>query len=265
MTKVCVKCGSSEFSARGDCMPCKRIYDKAYRAANKEKVAESKKKCYEVNTEHYIKKSYDYYHSNKDEIAVKSKIYREYNKAAILEGKRLYRQNNRDKIREAKKEYYERNKEYVNTRQKEYYLRNKEERDAWAKSYRVANSESARMRTRQWLKDNSERAKAYKLIYHKENPEVFANARAVRRVREKTGKLSKGLFIRLLEEQGSTCPGCLIDIDRSNAQMDHFVPLSKGGTNTDNNIQLLCGLCNYRKHATDPMEWLSSLKPTDII
>lgn len=72
MTKVCVKCGSTELSIHGNCMPCKRVYDKAYRAANKEKVALVKKKAYEANTEHYINKSRDHYHSNKDEIAVKN-------------------------------------------------------------------------------------------------------------------------------------------------------------------------------------------------
>jgi 5-methylcytosine-specific restriction endonuclease McrA len=32
---------------------------------------------------------------------------------------------------------------------------------------------------------------------------------------------------------------------------DHKVPWSRGGTNTVNNIQLLCGRCNRRKGADD--------------
>ena len=32
---------------------------------------------------------------------------------------------------------------------------------------------------------------------------------------------------------------------------DHKVPWSRGGTNTVNNIQLLCGPCNRRKGADD--------------
>ena len=124
MTKVCLKCGLSEFSIRGDCMPCKRIYDKAYRAANKEKVSVTKKKAYVAKTDHYIKKSRDYYHLNKEDIAVKNKEYRESNKDVVLERKRVYRQNNRDKIATAEKEYYEKNKEYVNQRQRLYALAN---------------------------------------------------------------------------------------------------------------------------------------------
>ena len=36
---------------------------------------------------------------------------------------------------------------------------------------------------------------------------------------------------------------------------DHKVPWSRGGTNTVNNIQLLCGLCNRRKGADDIPVW----------
>ena len=36
-----------------------------------------------------------------------------------------------------------------------------------------------------------------------------------------------------------------------NIQFDHKVPWSRGGANTVNNIQLLCGRCNRRKGATD--------------
>lgn len=124
MTKVCVKCGSTEFSPRGDCRQCKRAYDNAYREANKEKVAAAKKKAYEAKTDYYVQKSNVHYHSNKENISVQTKSYRDKNKEKILEGKRLYRQNNRDKISAAEKEYYEKNKEYVSQRQRLYALNN---------------------------------------------------------------------------------------------------------------------------------------------
>lgn len=259
MTKVCVKCGSIDLSARGDCMPCKRVYDKAYRAANKEKVALAKKKAYEANTEHYINKSRNHYHSNKDEIAVKNKIYREENKDAILDGKRVYRQKNKEKIAASEKEYYEKNKEYVNQRQKEYVERNKESVDAKAKAYRIQHAERLAERSREWLKNNKERAAERQKKYYAENPEVYADARSVRRSRQSGGRLTRGIFTMLLEEQGNQCPGCLVKIDRGSSHLDHFMPLSLGGKHEDSNVQLLCASCNLRKHATHPQKWLESI------
>lgn len=40
---------------------------------------------------------------------------------------------------------------------------------------------------------------------------------------------------------------------------DHIKPIVSGGTNWIRNIQLLCGPCNVRKNATDPVEWAQRL------
>lgn len=36
---------------------------------------------------------------------------------------------------------------------------------------------------------------------------------------------------------------------------DHRRALADGGTNNIGNIELLCGTCNLRKHAKDPIAW----------
>jgi 5-methylcytosine-specific restriction endonuclease McrA len=40
--------------------------------------------------------------------------------------------------------------------------------------------------------------------------------------------------------------------------MDHIVPLISGGTNTDDNIQLMRSRCNQQKSAKHPIDFMQS-------
>lgn len=46
--------------------------------------------------------------------------------------------------------------------------------------------------------------------------------------------------------------GCALGDD---FHRDHRVALANGGDNDITNIELLCGPCNQRKHAKDPVRW----------
>lgn len=54
------------------------------------------------------------------------------------------------------------------------------------------------------------------------------------------------LFVRLARRDGPACTGCG---SGENLQIDHVVPIAKGGDNRLQNLQLPCGLCNQRKGA----------------
>lgn len=67
------------------------------------------------------------------------------------------------------------------------------------------------------------------------------------------GQLSPGTRERLFELQNGSCNGCgcaLVD-----SHIDHIVPLVRGGTNTDDNVQLLCPTCNLSKGSKTMEEW----------
>jgi hypothetical protein len=68
------------------------------------------------------------------------------------------------------------------------------------------------------------------------------------------GKLSKGIEQRLFEAQCGLCVCCGKPLG-DDYHLDHIMPLALGGTNTDDNVQLLLAKCNLRKSAKHPDEW----------
>lgn len=66
------------------------------------------------------------------------------------------------------------------------------------------------------------------------------------------GLLSHDLLDRLYKLQKGKCPCCKRALGKD-FHMDHIVALANGGTNTDNNIQLLRDRCNLTKSTMDPI------------
>lgn len=161
------------------------------------------------------------------------KIYREdpVNISKIFEAGRKYREGNKEKIRENKKEYAAKNKVILSAKARNRYQQKKE---------------LSRKRARENYRSNPERYKV--------------NARN----RKSTLKGSEGKFSlkeiqELLEVQKGCCNYCGADItvDR---HIDHKTPLSRGGSNWIENIQLLCPSCNLQKYTKTHEEFLQYLE-----
>ena len=61
----------------------------------------------------------------------------------------------------------------------------------------------------------------------------------------------------MFEEQGGKCNACENEMRIVDFHIDHIIPVSKGGSDTRENYQLLCGNCNMIK-GNRPMEYLRS-------
>ena len=179
--KTCRKCGSVEFSQRGDCKECARIRSRAYNSANREKVREK----------HAI-----YYKNN-------------------IEKRKKYIQENREKILEQLKEYYKSHKDS----KIEYTKRHKEENRI---KYRLYEN------TRRSRKANSD------------------------------GSLSQNIAAKLMLLQQNKCAICKKQLG-NDYHIDHIMPLSLGGANTDDNVQLLHSSCNLKKHKKHPIDYMQSI------
>jgi len=125
---------------------------------------------------------------------------------------------------------------------------------------RAKNAEKIKSRSSAYYKKNRDRIRAGNIAYIVTPAGRDAckrrdqNRRA--REREAGGNLSKGLAERLFMLQRGTCAcGCNQPLG-DNYHLDHVMPLALGGSNTDNNIQLLREVCNLQKHAKHPVDFM---------
>ena len=75
-----------------------------------------------------------------------------------------------------------------------------------------------------------------------------------------TGKLPANIVATLLVKQFCQCAYCNINI-LSNNHLDHKIPVSRGGTNTEDNVHLTCPGCNIRKGQMTHEEFLMASLP----
>ena len=163
---------------------------------------------------------------------------------------REWRQRNREKTRQ-------RNRNYIAT--PEGAAKNRKRALDWY----YANLEKGRERSRVWGQNNSERKKENVSVWCKDNPEaykaIWRNRNA--RVRGADGKCTLPDIMRIFDQQKGKCAYFRVCKTKlgNDYEVDHIVPLARGGTHWPSNIQLTCLHCNRRKRASDPVEYAQRL------
>lgn len=137
------------------------------------------------------------------------------------------------KIKAARERWYEENPDY----NRWYYEENRERVLDINKTWKIANPDYMPEYLSRYLEEYSQR------------PEVKEAARVKTANRRKgmVGELPKYCLSRLIAMYGESCLNPECDGSDPILTIDHVVPVSKGGTNTMDNTQLLCYTCNRRK------------------
>lgn len=92
---------------------------------------------------------------------------------------------------------------------------------------------------------------------HLESHRIYSHNRRAK-IRSNGGKLSVGLPSKLFVIQRGICAcGCQQPLG-NNYHIDHRMPLTLGGTNTDDNIQLLTSTCNLKKGKQHPVDFMQA-------
>jgi 5-methylcytosine-specific restriction endonuclease McrA len=123
---------------------------------------------------------------------------------------------------------------------KDYYIQNKDK----YKKYYEENKESILARKKEYVKNNKDKVK-------------ISNAKRRSKKKKLLSDLTNEEWETIKEFFGNTCCYCN---KKSKLNQDHFIPLSKGGVYSKNNILPACGSCNSSKNNNDFKNWYQNYK-----
>jgi hypothetical protein len=210
---------------------------------------------------------------------------------------RKYREENRDKVRDTRRRYREAYPERVKDSQRRfhqanpeahmgYYYANHEARKAKCREYnrinrekrrhyRQANRERRASQCRNWYainkdkvreynKKNAERIRAQRRDYYKRNAQILREKTLRYNYRKRASRRSS--LISSIEKErrlrqhvfdlfSNRCAYCGT---ASRLELDHVMPLSKGGLDERGNLVPACKFCNTSKQARPVETWYRS-------
>lgn len=250
-TKQCTKCkvekpATSEYFSkdktkrdglRPSCKTCKRADDRLYyktnpnrhrewRDANQEHLREYRRQYRKANAEKVREQYSEWYKANAEARAEYMKEYRQANKNKLRDQSRRWAMANSDKISGYRRKQYRNNKEKILASQADAYRANPEKKREYAREYRKANPEKTR----------------------------FWKARRRSRLLNASGSHTASDIRKQYRRQKGKCYYCHCKVGKS-YHVDHVIPISRGGSNSPENLVIACQSCNQSKKDKLPHEW----------
>lgn len=129
---------------------------------------------------------------------------------------------------------------------REYRLKSNSHNANYMRQWYHTNRDKARENKRRWYRAN--------LDHMREKSRCYANARRARKLNA-TGRFTPDDVRRQLTGQKHRCWWCNVKLKGNAYEVDHRIPLSRGGSNAPDNIVIACEFCNRSKHDRMPWEW----------
>lgn len=126
----------------------------------------------------------------------------------------------------------------------------------YKKSYYLKNKAEIRKKVSAHYESNKERIRAAVSEWKRNNPKkVLAMIHTRRSRKAGGGRHTLKDVLCILEAQKGKCAVCRCFVGKK-YQIDHIMPISKGGSNFPSNLQVVCGSCNMRKSSKDPIDFM---------
>jgi len=179
------------------------------------------------------------------------KQYAERNRDALIKKWREYNQQNREVINEKNREYYKANADQIRQQRKE-------QRERMPKIKKVKQSR----KMKRYYEANKEKLKEYARSYRKTDHgrliELKAKHRRKARERDLPATFTEKEWEECKKHFDYKCAYC--EKSPKVLHQEHFIPVSKDGEYTKQNIVPSCQECNFRKHNLSFGDWYPNYK-----
>ena len=145
-------------------------------------------------------------------------------RTCLSERQKEYNERRYERMREYNSEYRKSHPEWTRKVKHESYMRNRESAIAKSKAWRLANPDKTKLTPeRSKIKDERKRLRKQGMI----------------------GSHTKQDLAIIFDKQEGKCFYCACEL--TDWHVDHYIPVSRGGTNWPDNIVLACPQCNLAK------------------
>lgn len=158
-------------------------------------------------------------------------------------------------VRLISKAHYMANRERLSKQKLLWKKNNPEHNSQINQSWRDANKERIASTVLAWRRANPDLVAGYSKKYRESDPDKYRQRDAAGSARRRNAVVRKVDFLALRARDGDQCCICgsLIDFeltypDRASPTLEHVVPLSRGGSHTQENTGMAHWLCNVLKN-----------------
>lgn len=150
-------------------------------------------------------------------------------------------------VSERQRRYYRENPEPKKANTKRWKQQNPERKKELDKNWGKRNPDKVKANAKRYIENNREKAMESRRRWRAYNPEKKMAIEHKRRAKQISsgGTYTAAEWRSLIAHYGGKCLCC--GRDDVALTVDHVIPISKGGSNSIDNIQPLCLSCNSRK------------------